>query len=470
MACPQLRLGGHAPVAAVTLREFWNDSLATRRGRLLTFFLLYVSEGIPLGFTATVIATHMRRDGVDPALIGAYVGSLYLPWAFKWAFGPIVDTITSVRFGRRRTWIVGAQLGMMVTLLVTMPIDFSTAIYLFTGLMLVHNVCAATQDVAIDALAVQVLPSDERGAANGFMFAGQSIGQAVGGSGVLMISSMLPFKATFLLVIAALGVILVTVSWRLREPTEAAPAWAVVKRGVAPLVRITRELSEFVRAAYRAFTGTRAAKVGLLFAVLPLGSYALVLSLQSNLAVELGLDDESIGMLGLWSSLISAAGCVVGGWLSDRYGRRRMIALFVALTAIPTIWLAMTMYNAGHIMPVDVAHGGAVLDTHVVNTFWTMCILFNFANGLTYGSSTALYMDITTPAVAATQFTAYMALNNLVTTYTSTWQGQSITHFGYPITLGLDATAGLICIFVLPWLGVLRTREPRAEMETVAAS
>ena len=65
------------------LTGYWADPLATRAGRLLSFFLLYVSEGIPLGFTATVIATHMRREGLDPAVIGAYVGSLYLPWAFK---------------------------------------------------------------------------------------------------------------------------------------------------------------------------------------------------------------------------------------------------------------------------------------------------------------------------------------------------------------------------------------------------
>src|SRR5512147_1032937 len=114
------------------LLAYWFDPLATRAGRLASFFLLYVSEGVPLGFTATVIATHMRRDGLDPAVIGAFVGSLYLPWAFKWAFGPIVDTITSVRFGRRRTWIVGAQIGMMLTLLVALPVDFATSIGLFT--------------------------------------------------------------------------------------------------------------------------------------------------------------------------------------------------------------------------------------------------------------------------------------------------------------------------------------------------
>ena len=65
------------------------------QGRLTAFFLLYVTEGIPLGFTATAIAAQMRRGGLGPAAIGAFVGSLYLPWAFKWAVGPFVDTFSS---------------------------------------------------------------------------------------------------------------------------------------------------------------------------------------------------------------------------------------------------------------------------------------------------------------------------------------------------------------------------------------
>src|SRR5262249_57908223 len=76
------------------------DLLATKRGRMAAFFLLYMTEGIPLGFAATAVATQMRRRGVGPAEIGAFVGSLYLPWAFKWAVGPVVDTLTVARFGR----------------------------------------------------------------------------------------------------------------------------------------------------------------------------------------------------------------------------------------------------------------------------------------------------------------------------------------------------------------------------------
>jgi PAT family beta-lactamase induction signal transducer AmpG len=75
--------------------------LDTRVGRLVAFFFLYVTEGIPLGFAATAVATQLRRQDVGPAEIGAFVGSFYLPWAFKWAFGPFIDVFTSERLGRR---------------------------------------------------------------------------------------------------------------------------------------------------------------------------------------------------------------------------------------------------------------------------------------------------------------------------------------------------------------------------------
>src|ERR1044072_4660981 len=93
--------------------------LATRWGRLSAFFCLYVTEGIPLGFAATAVATQLRRQGVGPAEIGAFVGSFYLPWAFKWAFGPIIDVFAADRLGRRRGWILAMQVLMAATLLST---------------------------------------------------------------------------------------------------------------------------------------------------------------------------------------------------------------------------------------------------------------------------------------------------------------------------------------------------------------
>jgi PAT family beta-lactamase induction signal transducer AmpG len=61
-------------------------------------------------------------------------------------------------------------------------------------------------------------------------------------------------------------------------------------------------------------------------------------------------------------------------------------------------------------------------------------------------------MDVTNPAVAATQFTAYMAMMNLAISYSATWQGIAIEALGYPNTLLIDAVTGLLCLAVLPFI------------------
>ena len=104
--------------------------LATRRGRLAAFFSLYITEGIPLGFAAVAVATQLRRQGVGPAEIGAFVGSFYLPWAFKWAFGPLVDVFAIERLGRRRGWIIITQLLLAATLMSTMLIPLPDKLWL----------------------------------------------------------------------------------------------------------------------------------------------------------------------------------------------------------------------------------------------------------------------------------------------------------------------------------------------------
>ena len=429
------------------MRLRFPDLLSTRAGRLTAFFMLYMTEGIPLGFTATAIATQMRRQGLGPDAIGTFVASLYLPWAFKWLVGPFVDTFSSDRFGRRRLWILMMQAGMMGTLLAAMPVSFVSQVGLFTAIIFLHNAFGATQDVAIDAMACNVLPEHERGTANGFMFAGASIGQAIGGSGVLFLTALMPFTATYVFVVLTILAVTLLVVVPLKEPAAAPHD----RPPGSALAAISAEITVFVRDSWRAFTGSRAALIGVIVALLPAGAYALSLALQSNLAVELGLTDNDIAQLNLASTVIFALACVIGGWLSDRYGRKRTLALFAFLTVVPTLWLAWRMQDVQWIMPVDVSAPNRRLpSSSLLFTFWAAVIVYNVFQGLYYGVRTALFMDVTTPAVAATQFTAYMALSNLAISYSSWWQGLSIVRWGYPVTLLLDCVIGLIMLPLLP--------------------
>jgi MFS family permease len=421
--------------------------LSTARGRLAAFFFLYLAEGLPLGFTATAVATQMRRQGLGVSEIGAFVAALYLPWGFKWAFGPIVDVVSSDRFGRRRAWIVAMQAMMVVTLLVASQVDFTADVGLFTALVLVLNVFSATQDVATDALAVNALHEGERGLANGVMFAGQNLGIGVGGAGALLLSAYVGFRATFVFVAGCVAAVAVLVSLRLREPADPPRP----RPAGSPLAAAGRSIAAFVRDVLAAFFGSRAAFAGLLFGALPAGAFALSLALQSNLAVELGLGDRAIATLSFLTTAIAALGCVAGGWSSDRLGRRRVLAITIALTAVPTLVLAEAVWRSGWILPADV-NARPIPAARLVVTFWSAALVHAAFHGMMFGTRTALFMDITTARVAATQFTAYMALLNLVTSYSARWQGAALARWGYPATLVLDAALGLVGLAVLPFV------------------
>jgi MFS transporter, PAT family, beta-lactamase induction signal transducer AmpG len=422
--------------------------LATRFGRLTAFFCLYITEGIPLGFAATAIATQLRRQDVGPAEIGAFVGSFYLPWAFKWAFGPFIDVFVSERLGKRRGWILGTQIMLIVTLLACTALDLPAQLGLLTGVLLIHNSFGAMQDVAIDALAVSTLHEDERGLANGVMFAGAAIGSAIGGGGLLFLMPVLGLKGGFVFVAACIAAVTVFIVLPLQEkPTPQG------ERRLAGLASAGREMRNFSAEAFRSFLGTRGAFAGLGFALLPAGAMSLGLALQSNLAVEFGMSDDSVAWLSLWSQVISAAFMVIGGHLSDKLGRRRTLAVYLALMSLPVLYLMGVLIEHQWIMPVGKADAAKrMVAPALVTALWIATLTYAVAQGLMYGTRSAIMMDVTNPAVAATQFTAYMALMNLAIAYSATWQGIAIEALGYPKTLLIDAITGALCILLIVFI------------------
>ena len=420
--------------------------LATRRGRLFAFFSLYITEGIPLGFAATAIATQLRRQGVGPAEIGAFVASFYLPWAFKWAFGPFVDVFRSRRFGHRRGWILLTQVMMALTLLSLAAVPLPQGLALMTAVLLVHNTFGAIQDVAIDSLAVNTLAEHERGLANGLMFAGAAVGQAIGGAGVLLMIGVVGLQFSFVFVAA---VILAVTGFIVLPMKEAVIRHLPPAPGGGTWRAAGSEMKQFAVRSFRSFLGTRGAFSGVFFAILPAGAMSLGLSLQSNLAVELGMSDDQVAVQTLWSSVISAACMVGGGMLSDKLGRRRTLFFYLAGMSLPVLYLMWVLQSHGYVMPRT--PGGPVLP-ELVTALWIATLTYSVFQGLMYGTRSAIFMDVTNPVVAATQFTAYMAMMNLAIAISASWQGVAVEAWGYPVTLAVDAVLGLACLLLLPAL------------------
>jgi len=429
--------------------------LATKLGRLSTFFFLYVSEGLPQGFAKMALVMEMRKTGMSVEDTTRFTAVVFLPWAWKWVIGPFVDIFHSDKLGRRRAWIVAAQIMMVGSLLLCMPVDFSMHLKLFTILLVMHNIFAATQDVAIDALACETLKEDERGLANGLMFGGAHTGYLIGGAGALALIGYLGFNAMLLVLCGTILAITFSITIWLREPRREADE---ATTATSPLERFGHDVWQYLKDVTRAILGSRAALVGVFFALLPHGVLALDVPIRMNLGYDLNFDDADMSRLETIAGIIWIAGCIVGGFLSDHFGRRRAFAIYVIGSCLPALWLAWELARRGWNVPAaEVPTDPSVA---LSNTFWWACMVFSVFSGLLFGARAALFMDITTPAVAATQFTAYMALLNLTTSYVNFLEGEVARDWGYPALLSIECVAGVLCIVLLP---LMTTTRPRSQ-------
>jgi len=389
------------------------------------------------------VAVYLRRGDVGVDEIGAFIAAVYAPWGMKWMAGPLLDLVGSKRMGHRRGWILLAQAVMVVGLLAAASLDPLADLPRFTSAFVLVSGAAALQDVAIDALAVRTLPEDERGIGNGLMFAGAWIGQAIGGSGMLYVASASGAGLTpaYGLLAAIVGCVWTTTLLGVRE-TEPPPAFTGIRT-------VGRQVVRYVGQTLRSMLGSVQSWATLALALLPPGAMALGLALSAALAVEVGLTDDEVATLGLIGALGGATGSVVGGWISDRVGHRKMLAVYVLLTLVPTVALGLAMHSAGGTMPQT---DPPVAPGFLVTTFWVATGAYGLASGLAYGTRMAVFMAACSPAVAATQFTAYMAAMNLGTSVAAWWQGVAVERWGYPTTLAIDCGVGLLCLLTLPFV------------------
>ena len=140
--------------------------------RTITLCILYVAQGLPSGFANVAFVAFLVINGLAPAQGAILFATVYLPWTFKFIWGPVIDMVRFPRYGVRRPWILFAETGMILSLATLLFIpDLVASIELVTIMLFVHNLFASFQDVSVDALAVDILEPDEVATVNGLMFA-----------------------------------------------------------------------------------------------------------------------------------------------------------------------------------------------------------------------------------------------------------------------------------------------------------
>lgn len=363
-------------------------NLADRRWlRLFTLCVLYVAQGIPWGFTATTIPAYLAERGLSREAIGIALAMTTLPYAFKWVWGPIIDAFTIPRFGRRRPWIVVAQLMMALTLgsLIAIP-DLTADLRLLAWVILIHTVFNALQDVAVDALAIDLLDAAERGRANGLMYASKYGGGIIGGFGMSKLIAWASLSTALVAqTVILLAIMLVPLLVRERATGAASPRPA--------LGDVLRSLAEVfaVRSAFVTALLVLGLNVGL--GVLSANGFTLF-------TTRLGwTHDEYTSLTGGLGLAAGLGGAIIGGLLADVVGHRRLVGL--ASIAMAAGWVAFGVGEAAW------SRDGFV---------YALAIVEALAQAIMTVSLFALCMDVAWSPTAASQFTAYMALSNFSTT------------------------------------------------------
>lgn len=391
----------------------------SRFARLLTLGALYFAQGVPWGFIAVGYVVYLTDQKLDAAAVGDAIGLAYVPWSFKILGGPIIDRFPSLRFGRRRHFIIGAQLMMGLTLLALLGVR-GDQLGLVGAILFAHNTFAALQDVATDALAVDVLPANERGKANSVMWAAKNAGVAMGGGGGTLLAKYAGWSTLFIVNALLIWVVMaIVISIRERPRSEEAAAvvgkrlaWGEIKRSFSfatPLLGVVVAM------------------------VAPIG-YALVGTIFTRLMrADLGLSEERIAVVsGTVDPVAGVLGALAGGFLADKIGVRKAMGASMAV-----IGVTLALFAANRGLWTDF---GFIVAYSAIGSF---------AIAAFSAASLGFYMTLSNPAIGATQFALYMAATNLTYSWTSPVGGRLVDRYGAPTTFAVAAAVQLLAIGLL---------------------
>jgi len=378
--------------------KFTRSLTSSALSRYFSFSALYVAQGIPEGIIFYAIPAWLAMNGKSPLEIGAFAGIIIIPWSFKILAAPLMDRFTYLAMGRKRPWIMFGQLGLILSFL---SIGFvPDPLNNISGLMTVGFMISffgAFQDVATDGMAVDVIPVDEQARANGLMWGTKVIGTSLS----LVIGTALINSFGLTVAVASLSVavalIMIVPIYFTERPGEKFMPWTKGEANIESKNTQLRSWSQILKSLYRVVK----LKASIIFGIASFVSGIMFGFMDTLFPVfsvqELGWTNTSFSEVFSVSSIIAGIlGMVVGGYLVDRFGKLKMITLYLGIIAIVISTFAfVTEYWQSTIFIY-----AFIVIYYTLNTFLSIGI---FATG----------MHLCWKTVAATQFTLYMALSNM---------------------------------------------------------
>jgi len=379
--------------------------------------------GLPLLLTITVLQAWMKEEGVDLTVIGmmALVG---LPYTLKFLWAPFLDRFTLPFLGRRRGWLLVAQVALIFSIAGLGSTDPGNNPMMVAFTAFLVTFFSASQDIVVDAYRREDLSDEELGLGSSLYVNGYRVGMLLASGGGLIMADQIPFSMVYLIMAACMlpGVLTTLLA---PEPQITLGTPKNIKEAVVdPLVE---------------YFGRQGALWMLAFILLYKIGDNMAGAMTTPFYLDIGFSKTEIGtivkLFGFWAII---AGTLIGGVLMVRLGINRSLWVFGFLQAISTACFAL-LARIGHSVP-------------------TLSGVIAFEN-LSSGMGTAAYMafmaSITNKRFTATQYALLTSLMGVPRVLASAPTGFLAKNLGWEsffIACTLIAAPGMLLLLrFAPW-------------------
>ena len=431
----------------------WRGAFAAyAHPRVRGMLFLGYSSGLPFLMVLIILAARLKQAGIDRSTIG-YFSWVGLAYSLKFFWSPFVDRLQLPlldRLGRRRSWMLLSQCGVMTGLTVMAFADPAVSPVRIAFYAIGTAFFAATQDIAVDAYRIEAAGTELQGAMAAAYQTGYSSALISTKAGALFTAAALGWTSAYCLT-AVLMLVGVITTLLIAEPE------ATIDRGTLareqrvvdflegshhwpePLRQATAWLIGAVVCPFMDFfarNGWRVALPILLLIVLYRLSYMSMGVMANPFYLDLHFTLEQIGWVtGVYGVVVTLCGALVAGALVVRWGTlRSMLAGLLLLTGANLLYAYVAGVQPG------------------IGWFATIITADNIGNGIAGTAFIAYMSSLTSRAYTATQYALFGSLWSVPTKFLAGFSGMAVDAVGYGPFFAVTALLSLPALLLLLWM------------------
>lgn len=369
--------------------------------RVAAVLLLGFSSGLPLALTAGTLQAWLAVENVDITTIGFFTLAGQ-PYIYKFLWAPLMDRFAPPLFGRRRGWILVAQIALLVAIAFMGTLSPRDTPWLLGGTALVVAFLSASQDIVVDAYRTDVLHESERGAGAAIFVMGYRVAMLVSGGLALVLADQVFGWSGMYFLMALMMIVGMVATWFAPEPEDAGRAPASL---TAAFVEPLRE-----------FLSRNGAWLLLLLIVLYKLGDAFAGTLTTAFLIRgVGFSATDVGaiykVLGLGATI---TGALAGGAWMAGLGLYRALMIFGILQAVTNLgFMALAITGKSYALMVAVVAAE------------------NLCGGMGTAAFVALLMTLCNHRFSATQYALLSALAAVGRVYVGPASGYLVVAIGW---------------------------------------